>query len=228
MRVDMINFKGSRFEKEIILTNVYWYLRYSLSYRDLEEMAKDRGLEVDHSSLQRWVIKFTPQLEEIARKKKKPVGTSWRMDETYVKVNGKWKYLYRGVDKDNNTIDYLLTANRDKKAAKRFIIKSISSNGIPKIINIDKSGSNTAAIEELNKENKTNILIRQCKYLNNIVEQDHRFIKKIMKPMLGFKNFWAASITLAGIEIVRMIKKGQIKQQGNCNLRSAEQFFALT
>jgi putative transposase len=89
----VINFKGSRFEKEIILTNVYWYLRYPLSYRDLEEMAKDRGLQIDHSSIQRWVVKFTPELEEAARKKKKPVGSSWRMDETYVRVNGKCEVL---------------------------------------------------------------------------------------------------------------------------------------
>jgi len=223
----MIDFKGSRFEEEIILTNVYWYLRYPLSYRDLEEIAKDRGLVLDRSSIQRWVVKFTPQLEDVVRKKKRPVGASWRMDETYVKVKGKWKYLYRAVDKEGNTIDYLLTAKRDRKAAKRFFKKSIVGNSIPEKINIDKSGSNKAAIEDYNEDNKTDIEIRQCKYLNNIIEQDHRFIKKIMRPMLGVKSFWSASITLAGIEIVRMIKKGQLKNQDNCAMSSAQQFLAL-
>lgn len=223
----MINFKGSRFGKEIILTNVYWYLRYPLSYRDLEEMAKDRGLQIDHSSIQRWVVKFTPELEEAARKKIKTVGSSWRMDETYVRVNGKWKYLYRAVDKDGNTIDYLLAARLYKKAAKRFFKKSIACNGILEKINIDKSGSNKATIEDYNSESNTNIEIRQCKYLNNIVEQDHRFIKKIMRPILGFKSFWAAGITLSGIEIVRMIKKVQLKQLDNCFQNSFQQFFAL-
>ena len=149
------------------------------------------------------------------------------MDETYVKVKGKWKYLYRAVDKQGKTIDYLLTAKRDRGAAKRFFKKSISCNGVPEKINIDKSGSNKAAIEDYNKESNTDIEIRQCKYLNNIVEQDHRFIKKIMRPMLGFKNFWSASITLAGIEIERMIKKGQLKNQENYTLSSLQQFLAL-
>ena len=172
-------------------------------------------------------MKFTPQIEEGFRKKKKPVGSSWRMDETYVKVKGKWKYLYRAVDKEDNTIDYLLTAKRDLKAAKRFFKKSINSNGVPEKINIDKSGSNKAAIEAINNENETKIEIRQCKYLNNIIESDHRFIKRIIRPMLGFKSFWSASITLAGIEVVRMIKKGQLQRLDNYVLNSYQQFLSL-
>jgi len=132
------------------------------------------------------------------------------MDETYVKVNGKWKYLYRAVDKEGNTIDYLLRAKRNKRAARKFFNKAIDSNGVPDKINIDKSGSNKAGIEGYNQENGTLIEIRQCKYLNNIVEQDHRFIKRIIRPMLGFKSFLSASITLAGIEVVRMLKKNQL------------------
>jgi putative transposase len=120
-----------------------------------------------------------------------------------------------------------LTAKRDLKAAKRFFKKSIKSNGTPEKINIDKSGSNKAAIEAINEENKTKIKIRQCKYLNNIIEGDHRFIKRIIRPMLGFKSFWSASITLAGIEVVRMIKKGQLLQQDNCVLNSYQQFLSL-
>jgi len=201
------------------------FSEYCLEF--LEEMAKDRGLEVDHSSIQRWVVKFTPQIENNFRKKKKPTGSSWRMDETYVKIKGKWKYLYRAVDKEGNTVDYLLTAKRDLKAAKRFFKKSIKSNEVPKKINIDKSGSNKAAIEAINEENGINIEIRQCKYLNNIIEGDHRFIKRIIRPMLGFKSFWSASITLAGIEIVRMIKKGQLLQQDNRAQNSYQQFLSL-
>ena len=214
----MISFKRMRFPSEIIMQCVYWYCRYSLSYRDLEEMMKDRGVDVDHSTINDWVIKFLPQLEVEFRKRKKKVGTSWRADETYIKVNGKWKYLYRAVDKDGNTIDFLLTAKRNLKAAKRFFKKAIDNNGTPEKINIDKSGANKAGIEQYNAENSSNIEIRQCKYLNNNVEQDHRFIKKIIRSMLGFKNFFSAKITLAGIEIIRMIKKNQMisSSQDSC------------
>ncbi len=210
MEFSLNKFKGSQFPSEIILQNIYCYLRYSLSYRDLEEMAQDRGLDVDHSTIQRWVVKYSPEIESNFRKNKKKVSGSWRMDETYVKVNGKWKYLYRAVDKEGNTIDYLLRAKRNKKAARKFFNKAIDSNGLPDKINIDKSGSNKAGIEGYNQENRTLIEIRQCKYLNNIVEQDHRFIKRIIRPMLGFKSFLSASITLAGIEVVRMLKKNQL------------------
>ena len=150
----------------------------------------DRGIDVDHSTLNDWVVKFLPQLEVEFRKKKKPVGGSWRADETYIKVNGQWKYFYRAVDKEGNTIDFLLTAKRDLKAAKRFFKKAIKANGTPTKINIDKSGANKAGIEQCNKDNDSNIEVRQCKYLNNIIEQDHRFIKKIVRPMLRFKFFF--------------------------------------
>ena len=124
---------GHNFERDIIMLNVRWYLSYKLSYRDLEEMACERGLCVDHTTIYRWVIKFTPGMEKVIRKCKKPVGRSWRMDETYIKVNGQWKYLYRAVDKEGQTVDYLLTAKRDKKAANRFFKKAISSNCIPEM-----------------------------------------------------------------------------------------------
>lgn len=195
----MNKFKGSQFPSEIILQNIYCYLQYCLSYRDLEEMAQDRGLDVDLSTIQRWVVKYSPGIESKFRKNKKKVSGSWRMDETYVKVNGKRKYLYRAVDKEGNTIDYLLRAKRNKKASRKFFNKAIDSNGLPDKINIDKSGSNKAGIEGYNQENRTLLEIRQCNYLNNIVEQDHRFIKRIIRPMLGFKSFLSASIILAGI-----------------------------
>ena len=220
-------FKGCHFPKAIVLQSVYWYLRYSLSYRDIEELMNERGVDVDHSTAQRWVVKYTGIVEESFRKKKKSVGKSWRMDETYIKIKGKWHYLYRAVDKEGNTIDFLLTRKRDLKAAKLFLVKAINYNGLPEKITIDKSGANKAAIAEYNAEHKTSIEIRQVKYLNNIVEQDHRGIKRIIRPMLGFKEFFSASVTLRGIELVRMIRKGQLKTQNKFIQNPAEIFYSL-
>jgi putative transposase len=222
----MINFKGSHFEREIILWGVRWYVAYPISYRQLEEMMEERGVEVDHATLNRWVLKYTPELEKVFRKRKKAVGTSWRLDETYVRIKGEWKYLYRAVDKGGQTIDFLLTAHRDKKAALRFLKKATRHNGVPEKITIDKSGANTAAIESYNEENELDIEIRQVKYLNNIVEQDHRAIKRLIRSMLGFKSFRSAAITLAGIEIMHMIRKGQLYLAGT-NLSPAQAFYSL-
>jgi putative transposase len=164
---------------------------------------------VDDSTIQRWVVYYAPRIEKAFRKNKKRVGNRWRFDETYIKIKGEWKYLYRAVDKQGDTIDFLLTAKRDKKAARRFLNKAIGSSGKPGLINIDKSGANTAAIKQYNRDESKPVKIRQCKYLNNIVEQDHRFIKRLTRPMLGFKSFWSAQATLAGIELWLMLKKGR-------------------
>ena len=157
----MIEFKGSHFEREVILWGVRWYVAYPISYRQLEEMMDERGVEVDHSTLNRWVVKYVPLLEAQFRARKRPVGSSWRLDETYVKVKGVWKYLYRAVDKPKPgaTVDFLLTAKRDCKAALRFLRKAIRYNGTPEKITIDKSGANTAAIESHNTETKAGIEI---------------------------------------------------------------------
>ena len=190
-----MDFKGSQFERDIILWGVRWYVAYPISYRQLEEMMQERGVEVDHSSLNRWVLRFTALLEQAFRKRKRAVGTSWRMalgqplDETYISVKGQWKYLYRAVDKAGHTIDFLLTAKRDRKAALRFLRKAIDQCGMPQKIAIDKSGANTAAVESYNTEHNAGIELRQVKYLNNIVEQDHRAIKRMTRPMSGFKSF---------------------------------------
>lgn len=186
--------------------------RFSLSYRDLEEMARIRGVSIDHATLQRWMIRFVPLIDVQVRKRKKPVGNSWRMDETYIKVNGTWVYLYRAVDSLGNTIEFLLRKYRDAAAAKAFFRKAFRNNGIPDKVTIDKSGSNTCALSDYNESRpeEQKIEIRQNKYLNNIIEQDHRFIKKRTKPMLGFKSFRSAKITISGIENIRMIQKGQI------------------
>jgi transposase-like protein len=147
------------------------------------------------------------------------------MDETYVKVKGRWKYLYRAVDKIGGTVDFLLTAKRDRKAALRFLRKAIGQHGVPEKITIDKSGANTAALESYNAEHEADIEIRQIKYLNNIVEQDHRSVKRVVRPMLGFKSFRSAASTIAGIELMHMIRKGQMRTTGE--LRPAQQFYAL-
>jgi putative transposase len=184
-----IEFKGSHFEREVILWGVRWYVAYPISYRQLEEMMEERGVEVDHSTLNRWVLRYTPLLEHEFRKRKCPVGRSWRMDETYVKVNGVWKYLYRAVDKAGATVDFLLTVKRGHKATLRFLQKAFGQHGMPAKITIDKSGANTAAIESYNANHKAGIEIRQVKYFNNIVEQDHRAIKREARPMPGSSPF---------------------------------------
>jgi transposase-like protein len=148
------------------------------------------------------------------------------MDETYIKVNGTWKYLYRAVDKQGQTVDFLLTAKRDAAAARRFFEKAIRHNGVPDKATMDKSGANQAALEQLNKEREVPITIRQVKYLNNIVEQDHRAIKRITRPMLGFESFRAARAILAGVELMHMIRKGQFMLNGE-GMSFADQFYAL-
>jgi putative transposase len=223
----MISFKGRHTEKDVILQSVRWYLAFPLSYRDLEEIMKERGYPVDHSTLNRWVIHYAAKLEKAFHQRKKPVGTRWRMDETYVKVKGSWKYYYRAVDKEGNTIDFLLIAKRDKQAALRFFTRSIGRNGKPSLINIDKSGANKAGILQFNQNNKKRIKIRQCKYLNNIIEQDHRNIKRITRPMMGFKHFHSAQTTLAGIELIVMIKKGQMRTSRGDERSPAELFYSL-
>jgi len=157
--------------------------------------------------------------------RRRPVGASWRLDETYVKVKGEWKYLYRAVDKAGATVEFLLTAKRDRKAALRFLRKAIGQHGVPKKITIDKSGASTAAIESYNEERETDIEMRQVKYLNNIVEQDHRAVKRVTRPTLGFKSFRSATAALSGIEIMHMIRKGQLQTTGE--LRPAQQFNSL-
>jgi putative transposase len=135
----IMDFKWCHFQSDIILLCTRWYLSYPLSYRNIEDMMLERGVEVDHSTINRWVLRFTPEIEKKFRKHKGPTGTSWRMDETYIKIKGQWKYLYRAVDKEGRTIDFLLTAKRDRKAAKRFFNKAIKSSGVPEKINIDKA-----------------------------------------------------------------------------------------
>ena len=222
-----LSFKGRHFQHDMILQSVRWYLAYSLSYRDIEELMQERGFSVDHSTINRWVIHYSPQLEAAFRLKKKRAGNRWRMDETYIKVKGQWKYYYRAVDKEGNTIDFLLMATRDSKAALSFLKKAIHANRKPSLVNIDQSGANHAGLKQVNRDHHTRIKIRQCKYLNNIIEQDHRRIKRLTRPMLGFKTFHAAQRTLAGIEVMAMIRKGQMKTRAGDKQSPAEMFYGL-
>jgi putative transposase len=231
----MIDFSGRHFPKDLILSVVRWKLAYSLSYRDIEELAKERGFNVDHATVNRWVIAYAPQLEAAFRKKHKHVvGGSWRMDETYIKVKGQWVYLYRAIDKEGNTVDFLLSEKRNKAAATRFFEKAVGSSGLPDTVTIDKSGANTAGLEAVNFQLVIlfmlcgffhQIDVRQIKYLNNRVEQDHRFVKKITHPMKGFKAFHSAEATLAGIELHHMLRKKQHKEAANLSI--FEQFYSL-
>ncbi len=261
-------FKWRHFESEIILLCVRWYLRYSLSYRDLEEMMLERGLHVDHTTIYRWVQRYAPELDKQCRPHLKACNDSWRVDETYIKVKKVWMYLYRAVDSEGNTLEFLLSPTRDAEAAKRFFVKAlhatagsasrarrleeqveeptaladpitttsapgaitVDTNAVhpveeptaaaapnptksaPRVINVDKNAAYPKAIAELKAAGilPESVELRQVKYLNNLVEQDHRFIKRLVKPGMGFFSMETAGRTLQGYEVMHMIRKGQM------------------
>jgi len=220
-------FKWKHFESEIILLCVRWYLKYPLSYRMLVEMMQERGLNQTHTTIMRWVHQYSPIISENVRKHLKPTNDSWRMDETYLKIKGKNAYLYRAVDSQGKTIDFFVSEHRDKDAAKNFFKKALKAihNKQPRVITTDKYAATEVAIHEMIYSGiifvKTTI--RKVKYLNNIIEQDYRFIKKKIKPMLGFDSFETAEKTICGIETMHMIKKGQVEEI-QCVLSEVEFF----
>jgi transposase-like protein len=199
---------------DIILLNVRWYCRYSLSYRDLEEMMAEREVEVDHSTINRWVLKYAPELDKRIRRHLNSTNDSWRVDETYIQVKGAWKYLYRAVDSIGNTLDFMLSAKRDGVAAARFFRKVLKAEHTqaPRVVTVDKNAAYPVGMEALKGDETlaAETKLRQSKYLNNVLEQDHRAIKRIVKPMMGFKSFNTARRTLRGIEAMKMIRKGQV------------------
>jgi transposase, IS6 family len=221
-------FKWRHYESEIILLCVRWYLRYALSYRDLEEMLEERNLTVDHTTIYRWVQRYAPELEKRSRPHLRPTNDSYRVDETYVKIKGKWSYLYRAVDSTGQTIDFMLSAKRDARAAKLFFRKMLkaASHSSPRVINADKNPAYPPAVEELKKEGVLSIAsqLRKCKYLNNIIEQDHRFIKRRVNPGLGFFSFNTAWRTIGGYEVTNMIRKGQIEGIRKGDIRGQVRF----
>lgn len=221
-------FKGAHFPQDIMLMGVRWYVAYPMSTRHVEELMRERGVHVDHSTINRWVVKYSPQLEEAFHRRKRAIWVGWRIDETYIRVKGQWRYLYRAVDKHGQTIDFLLTEHRDKEAALRFLKKAIRRNGLPETITIDGSDANEAAIKSYNQGYETAVAIRQVKYLKNVVEQDQRAVKRVTRPMLGFKSFDAAQATLVGIELMPMIKKRQMAvEEGDKGLTMVELFYSL-
>ena len=206
------DFKNLHFSGELIIGCIRWYLKYPISYRNLEEMIQERGVEVDYTTIYRWVQKYVPELHKRIRWYSQVYSGSWRIDETYIKVKGKWKYLYRAINKYGKTIDFILLHRRDKDAAKRFLKKALkSSKSKPYRINTDKHAPYLSAINELRKEgvigDKTEH--SQVKYLNNIVESDHGRIKRRLRPMLGFKSFISTYRCIKGVETMIMFAKNQ-------------------
>lgn len=210
-------FKGRHFDAATILLCMRWYLAYGLSLRDLEEMIAERGVRVDHSTIHRWVVSYTPQLLDAFNARKRPVTNKWHVDETYIKVRGEWMYLYRAIDKRGATVDFLFSPTQNLKDAKRFFGRAYARHGLPLQVTIDGSQTNLdaarkchAEVRMRNRPNTKPLKVRQSQYMNNRIEQDHRRIKRRIRPMLGIKSEHTADIIRDGIELVHMIRKGQM------------------
>jgi transposase-like protein len=241
-------FKWRHFQSDIILLCLRWYLRYSLSYRDIEEIMLERGLHVDHTTIYRWVQAYAPELEKRCRLHLKATTDSWRVDETYIKVKKEWMYLYRAVDSQGQTLEFLLSPMRDAPAAQAFFLKALAlvacsvsqshpaekqviqlasladtnTTPAPRVINVDKNAAYPKAIADLKAAGAlpVHVELRQVKYLNNLIEQDHRFIKRLTKPGMGFFSFETAWRTLQGFEVMNMIRKGQMQGIGKGDIPS--------
>jgi transposase-like protein len=224
------SFKGRQFTSRVILWAVRWYLMFPISYRDLELMLLDRGVEVDHTTIFRWIQAYAAELEKRIRPHLRMSNGSWRVDETYVKVKGRWMYLYRAVDSRGETIDFLLSAKRDAEAAKRFFLRALARPNTvsPRTITVDKNAAYPKAVTAMKKAGELwrCSRLRQVKYLNNIVEQDHRNVKRLTDPGLGFGSFWTARRTLAGYEVMAMIRKGQVRNIGGSDIRAQAEFIS--
>jgi transposase, IS6 family len=228
-------FRGRHFQDQIIILCVRWYLRYRLSYRDLQELMTERGLSVDHSTLWRWVQRYAPVLNQRLRRELRRPNGSWRVDETYIRLGGEWVYLYRAVDSTGDTIDFMLSPKRDLIAAKHFLRLALSRTATgPRVINVDGHPAYATAISELKQSGELGrrCRCRPCPYLNNIVEQDHRFIKKRIAAALWFRSVSGALNTLQGFEAMHMIRKGQVRwlAKGDVvgNVRFVNRLFGIT
>ena len=206
-------FKGRHFDREIVILCVRWYLSFKLSYRDLVTMMGERGLAMAHTTILRWVQHYSPEFEKRWKRYARSVGGSWRMDETYVRVKGEWMYLYRAVDKIGKTVDFCLRRNRDVNAAKAFLRKAMRQHRTPVKITLDAYAASHRAVADLKDSGHLpkRVRVRTSKYLNNLIEQDHRRVKQRLRPMLGLKSFKTAAVVIGGIELAEKIKKGQFK-----------------
>ncbi|MGF9762366.1 IS6 family transposase [Microvirga sp. 0TCS3.31] len=229
-------FKGRHFDRSVILLCVRWYLAYNLSLRNLEEMMAERGISVDHATIHRWIIRYSPELLERFNQRKRPVTGKWHIDETYIKVRGRWMYLYRAIDSNGDTVEFWFSERRNLTAAKRFLTRALKPHGRPERIVIDGSQTNREAIVSCDTTDRLRntsrrklkpIRIRQSQYLNNLIEQDHRAIKRRVRPMLGFKSIDSARAILSGIEMVHMMRKQQAKYACRQQPSLAEQFDLL-
>ncbi len=229
-------FKGRHFDRSVILLCVRWYLAYNLSLRNLEEMMAERGISVDHATVHRWVVRYSPELLERFNRRKRSVTGKWHVDETYLKVRGQWRYLYRAIDSNGDTVEFWFSERRNLTAAKRFLRKALKRHGRPERIVIDGSQTNREAIlscdaeswlQDRSRRSLKPVRIRQSAYLNNRIEQDYRAIKRRIRPMLGFKAITTAQVILSGIEMIHMMRKGQAKYACNQRLYLAVQFELL-
>jgi transposase-like protein len=227
-------FKRRRFPVEIILLCVRWYCKYGISYRDLAEMMQERGVAVDPSTLFRWVQRYAPEIDKRVRQYQGPRSGSWRVDETYVRVGGRWKYLFRAVDRHGQLIDFMLSERRNTGAAYRFLRKSLKTmrDHPPSSSTTDRLASYPKAIRRLQKEGllSKDVEHRTSKYLNNIIEADHGALKRVIWPTRGFQRMKTASATLRGFEVMRMIRRGHciLPQAGATGeIRLVNQLFGL-
>jgi transposase-like protein len=224
------SFKGRQFAAEVILWAVRWYLMFPVSYRDLELMLGDRGVEIAHTTIFRWIGAYGPELEGRIRPHLRTSNGSWRVDETYIRVRGRWTYLYRAVDSRGATIDFPLSAGRDAEAAKRFFRKALGQPHTvkPRTITVDKNPAYPCAVSEMKEDGELwrFARLRQAKFLNNIVEQDHRLLKRLVRPGLGFGSFWTARRTLAGYEVMAMVRKGQVWRIDGPDMQAQATFIA--
>jgi IS6 family transposase len=224
-------FKWRQSEPGIILCAVRWYLRYSLSLRDVEELLIERGVGADHTTVWRWVQCYAPEFEQRMRRHLKSTNKSWRVDETYIRVKGRWCYLYRAIDSAGATIDFLLSALRDADAAKRLFRNALKnpSHRQPRVINTDLAAIYSSAIPDIKKDGT---LRRRCRhrpvqYLNNILEQDHRAIKRRVNAKQGFREFQAARRTIQGYEAINILRKGQVRRVSGEDVRRQNRFIDL-
>ncbi len=229
-------FKGRHFDRSVILLCVRWYLAYGLSLRNLEEMMAERGISVDHATIHRWTVHYAPLLLEQFNRRKRPVTGRWHVDETYIKVRGQWRYLYRAIDSNGDTVEFWFSERRNLTAAKRFLRKALKRHGRPERIVIDGSQTNREAIlscdtasrlQDRSRSPLKSIRIRQSAYLNNRIEQDHRRIKRRVRPMLSFQSMASARVILDGIELIHMMRKGQANYACRSQPSLAQQFDLL-